>query len=85
MNVNEIIRDSPDEVAQKMQKLQRENEDLRSKLTAAKEEMVRMFERREAELAEQGVVLGNLKEHQEYLMQMIDDKNSTIGNLESQL
>lgn len=43
MNVNEIIRDSPDEVAQKMQRLQRENEDLRSKLSAAKEEMVRMF------------------------------------------
>jgi hypothetical protein len=32
-----------------MQRLQRENEDLKSKLAAAKEEMIKMFERREAE------------------------------------
>ena len=79
MNVNEIIRDSPDEVAQKMQRLQRENEDLRSKLSAAKEEMVSMFERREAEHAETCDALTNLKEHQGYLMRVIDDKNETLG------
>jgi hypothetical protein len=47
VNVNEVIRDSPEEVAQRMFKVQRENEDLKNKLTAAKEEMLRMFEQKQ--------------------------------------
>jgi hypothetical protein len=46
VNVNEVIRDSPEEVAQRMFKVQRENEDLKNKLAAAKEEMLRMFEQK---------------------------------------
>ena len=76
VNINEIIRDSPDEVAQKMQRLQRENEDLKSKLSAAKEEVVHMFARREAEQAENCLALSNLRDHQAYLMRMIDEKNT---------
>ena len=44
VNVNEVIRDSPEEVTQRMLRVQRENDDLRLKLAAAKEEMLRMFE-----------------------------------------
>ncbi|TNV84878.1 hypothetical protein FGO68_gene10895 [Halteria grandinella] len=73
VNVNEIIRDSPEEVAQRIQKLSRENEDLKSKLAAAKDEMMRMFERQEELTA-----LGNLREHQEYLMKLIDEKNDQV-------
>ncbi len=47
VNVNEVIRDSPEEVAQRMFKVQRETEDLKNKLTAAKEEMLRMFEQKQ--------------------------------------
>ncbi len=66
-----------------MQRMQRECEDLRSKLTAAKEELVRIFQRREAEFAESCAALGNMREHQEYLMRMIDQKNEAIGALET--
>ena len=79
VNVNEVIRDSPEEVAQRMFKVQRENEDLKNKLTAAKEEMLRMFEQKQQEYA----ALGSMKEHQEYLMKMIDDKNAHIGHIEA--
>lgn len=75
VNVNEIIRDSPEEVAQRIQKLSRENEDLKSKLAAAKDEMIHMFERREQE---ELTALGNLREHQEYLMKLLDEKNDEI-------
>lgn len=74
VNVNEIVRDSPEEVAQRIQKLSRENEDLRSKLAAAKDEMLRSFEQRTLE----GAALGSLKEHQTYLMKLIDEKNLEI-------
>ena len=75
INLNEIIRDSPEEVAQRIQKLQRDNEDLKSKLAAAKDEMIKMFERKEEE---EFAALGNLRAHQEYLMQLIDEKNEFI-------
>lgn len=78
VNVNEIIRDSPEEVAQRIQKLSRENEDLKSKLAAAKDEMMRMFERQEELTA-----LGNLREHQEYLMKLIDEKNDQVAATEA--
>lgn len=42
-----------------MFKVQRENEDLKNKLTAAKEEMLRMFEQKQQEYA----ALGSMKEH----------------------
>lgn len=80
VNVNEIIRDSPEEVAQRIQKLQRENEDLKSKLAAAKDELLRVFEKREAE---EYVALGNLKAHQEYLMKLLDEKNAELNKKES--
>lgn len=76
VNVNEIIRDSPDEVAQRMQRLQRENEDLRSKLAAAKNEMIKMFELKEQE---EYAALGCIKDHQEYLMKLIDEKNEDLS------
>jgi hypothetical protein len=57
--VNEVIRDSPEEVAQRMFKVQRENEELQGKLAAIKEEMLRMFEDKQKEYA----VLGSMKEH----------------------
>ena len=59
-----------------MFKVQRENEDLKNKLAAAKEEMLRMFEQKQQEYA----ALGSMKEHQEYLMKLIDDKNAQIGH-----
>ncbi len=56
VNVNEIIRDSPDELAIKIQRLTRDNEDLRAKLNLAKDEMLRVFERREREMQEEQCV-----------------------------
>jgi hypothetical protein len=44
--------------------------------------MVRQFDKREAEHAEVSAALGNLKEHQGYLMRVIDEKNTEIGKLE---
>lgn len=44
---------------------------MRSKLAAAKDEMLRSFEQRTLE----GAALGSLKEHQTYLMKLIDEKN----------
>ena len=46
VNINDILRESPDEIAQRMQRLHRENEDLRSKLAAAKNEMIKMFDQK---------------------------------------
>jgi Mg2+ and Co2+ transporter CorA len=66
-----------------MQKLQRDNEDLKSKLSAAKEEMIHMFARREAEQAENCAALSNLREHQDYLMRVIDDKNRGLEHLDT--
>ena len=78
VNVNEVIRDSPEEVAQRIFKVQRENEDLKGKLAAAKNEMLHMFEQKQQEYA----ALGSMKEHQEYLMKLIDDKNSQLSQYE---
>jgi hypothetical protein len=66
-----------------MQKLQRENEDLKSKLSAAKEEVVHMFARREAEQAENCAALSNLRDHQAYIMRVIDEKNIQLEHLDS--
>ena len=75
VNINEIIRESPDEIAQRMQRLQRENEDLRSKLAAAKNEMIKMFDQKQEE---EYAALGSKKAHQEYLMKLIDEKNKDL-------
>jgi hypothetical protein len=80
INVNEIVRDSPEEIAQRIQKLSRENEDLKSKLAAAKDEMIKMFEKRELE---EVTALGNLRDHQNYLMKLIDEKNDEINRQEA--
>lgn len=47
--------------------------------------MIRQFEKREAEHAEVSAALVNLKEHQGYLMRVIDEKNEVIGRLEGEV
>jgi alkanesulfonate monooxygenase SsuD/methylene tetrahydromethanopterin reductase-like flavin-dependent oxidoreductase (luciferase family) len=77
VNVNELVRDSPEEAAQRLQKVLRENEDLRSKLAAAKDEMLRAVER----VGEEGLALGALRETQAYLRGMLEEKNVEIGEM----
>lgn len=58
VNLNEIIRDQPEELALRIQRLQRDNEDLRTKLQSAKDEIIKVFSKREEE---EFAALGNLK------------------------
>jgi len=78
VNVNELIRDSPEEVAARMHRLTRENEDLRAKLSAAKVEVLTAMEQKNLE----GAALSNMKAHQAYLMQLIEEKNLELAEKE---
>lgn len=40
--------------------------------------MVRMFEKRQEKEREEGLMVESLREHQEYLMKIIEEKNNAL-------
>ena len=77
VNLNEIIKESPEEIAHKLQKYSRENEDLRLKVLGLESALETLRGQMELDSEEYGN-LGNMKAHQDYLMQLIEGKNMEL-------
>ncbi|CDW89864.1 kinesin-like protein [Stylonychia lemnae] len=80
VNVNEVLKESAEELVTKLQQVTKENEDLRKKLKI-QEDFEKTLENNQEDFSS----LGYLKSYQDYMIKLLDEKSDIILELEKQV